>query len=155
MGAEAFSAEHDLADIIYGPVHLCLFLTHAVVDGASVDTNNDPTTVLRPGLIMAQVTTTQKWKPFASGASDGTQVARGVLTLLGLNTQFDGANTDRYLATIMVGGNLNPEGLCIAETAGYGLARTGAGLAVRKALMYTFRFSDDFISDLTLPVSGR
>lgn len=156
MLAETYSAEHDLADIIYGPMHLCLHLNHAVVDGASRDTGNTGhTTVLRPGLIMAKVTASGKWKPFVSGASDGTQYARGILLAFGLNTQYDGADADRYLASILVKGNVRPEGCVLNTSTTYGLARTSVGLAVRKHLRYNITFSDDFEQDLAEPLSGR
>lgn len=156
MGAPAYSAEHDLQGMIYGSPHHCLFLTHALIDGASRDAGNtDNTTVLRPGLIMAQVTATQKWKPFDNTEDDGTEIPRGILTLLGLNTQLDGSDTDRFLATIMVGGNVNPEALCIAATTAYGLPTTGAGLAVRKAFMLSFRMSDDFQGLVPFPLDDR
>lgn len=146
MGLEAFTTEHDLSGLIYGSPHVCTFLTHAVIDGASVDTGNTGNTnVLRVGLVMAQVTVSQKWRPFDAGAADGTEIPRGILTLLGLGTQMDGADTDRFLATIMVGGRVNPEAMCIAATAAYGLDKsTAAHVTVRKAFKYNFLFSDDF-----------
>jgi len=156
MLSETYTTETDLSDIIYGPLWNCVYLNYAVVDGASRDAGNtNNTTVLRPGLIMAKVTSTGKWKPFVSGASDGTQLARGILLAFGLNTQMDGADADRYLATILVRGIVNPSGLCLNTTTAYGLARTSVGLAVRKHLQYNLMMSDDFEGDLTIPLSGR
>lgn len=156
MLSEVYTAETDLSDIIYGPLWNCLYLNYAVVDGASRDNGNTGnTTVLRPGLIMSRVTATGKWRPFVSGASDGTQFARGILLSFGLNTQLASGDADRYLATILVRGVVNPEALCLNTTAAYGLARTGVGLTVRRHLMYTIQMSDDFENDLTIPLSGR
>lgn len=148
MGTEAFTTELDNSGLIYGSPHQCVFVTHALIDGTSRDAGNtDSTTVLRIGLIMAQVTATKKWKPFDAGASDGTEIPMGILTKLGLNTQMDGANADRFLASIMVRGNVNPEALCIATTAAYGLDKaTAAHVTVRKAFKYAFGLSDDFMA---------
>lgn len=156
MLGETYTTESDVANILYGgTIQVPRYLTWARIDGSSVDTNNSPTTTLRFGLIMAQVTATGKWKPFSSGAGDGTQYARGILTALGLNTQVDGANADKFLATILVWGCVNPAALCVAEVANYGLARTGVGLTVRKHFKYNFQMSDDFANDLVDPLSGR
>lgn len=157
MGSPVYSVEHDIQGMIYGSPHHCVFVTHALISGASRDTGNtDDTTVLRPGLIMARLTATQKYVPFATGGSDGSEQPIGILTILGLNTQMDGANTDRFLATIMVGGNVNPEALCIASTAAYGLDKsTAAHVIVRKAFKYNFRFSDDFPNYTAEALSAR
>jgi len=156
MSAETYSAETDLSEIVYGPLWNCVYLNYAVVDGASRDAGNTGyTTVLRPGLIMAKVTATGKWKPFVSGASDGTELARGILLAFGLNTQMDGADADRFLATILVKGIVNPSGLCLNTTAAYGLARSSVGLAVRKHFKYNLTMSDDFEGDLVEALSGR
>lgn len=157
MGTAVYTAEHDLQGLIYGSPHQCLYVTHALVSGAARDAGNtDDTTVLRPGLVMAVITATQKWIQFTSGASDGSEIPRGILTEFGLNTQMDGANADRYLATIMVGGNVNPAAMCIGSTAAYGIDQsTAAHVAIRKALGISFRFSDDFMSIIGIPIANR
>ena len=158
MGTEQYTVEEDNAGILYGGLgrYTQIYLGYAVVSGAARDAGNTGSTdVLRPGCIMGIITASGKWAQFTSGASDGTQYARGILMALGLSTQQDGANQDRFMATILVGGIVNPEALCLASTAGYGLARTSVGLAVRKHLMYAIRMSDDFMNDLTIPLSGR
>jgi hypothetical protein len=157
MNSPVYATEADNYDWGYGSLLGARYVGHAIIDGSSVDAGNTGnTSVLRNGLIMAQVTATGKWKPFVSGQTDGTQLARGILLELGLNMNVNGSGADRFLATILVGGVcLNPGGLCVASTAGYGLARTGVGLAIRKHLMYAFQFSDDFMNDLTIPLSGR
>ena len=157
MGSPVYSTDHDIMGMIYGSPHLCLFATHCVIDGASRDAGNTAdTTVLRSGLIMAQNSSTQKWTQFTSGGSNDTGVPKGILCILGLNTQMDGANQDRFLATIMVKGNVNPEALCIASTAAYGLDKaTAAHVAVRKALALNFMFSDDFQNIVGVPIANR
>jgi hypothetical protein len=157
MGQPAYTVEHDIMGMIYGPPHHCVFLTHAIIDGASRDAGNTAdTTTLRPGLIMAQVTATQKWKPYVTGQSDGTEIPAGILTILGLNTQMDGANTDRFLATIMIKGNVNPEALCIAASSSYGVDKaTASHIVVRQAFLYNFMFSDDFMNYTAATLANR
>lgn len=156
MGAEAYSTDSDISDLIYGPLWNCVFLNYALISGTARDAGNtNNTTVLRTGLVMGVITASGKWAQFNSAASDGTQIARGILISHGLNTQMDGADADRWVATILVHGIIYPEGACLASSSAYGIARTGVGLTVRKHLMYTINFSDDFICDLTIPASGR
>ena len=157
MGSEMFTTDTDASAILYGGsgIYTPVYVGYAVISGAARDAGNTPTDVLRPGCIMGKITASGKWAQFDSAASDGTQLARGILMALGLSTQQDGANADRFMATILVGGIVNPEALCLASTAGYGLARASVGLTVRKHLMYAIIMSDDFMNDLTIPLSGR
>ena len=56
------------------------------------------------GTVMGRVTATKKWAPYASGASDGTQVARGVLrTTVDTGT---GASSVDVQANIVIMGQL-------------------------------------------------
>lgn len=157
MGSPSYSVESDLSGLIYGPPHLCLYVTYAVVSGAARDAGNTGnTTVLRPNLIMAQITATGKWIQYTPGASDGSEIPRGILTEFGLNTQMDGADTDRFLATIMVKGNINPEVLCLASTATPGIDKaTPSHIDVREAFALNFMFSDDFMNLTAWPLGSR
>lgn len=156
MGTEAFSNESDLTSLINGPLWNSQFVPYARVSGAARDTGNTgSTTVLRVGLVMSIISATNLWTPWVTGAVDGSQFAAGILCELGLNTQMDAADADRWLATILVKGIVNPEAMCVASTANYGLIRTGTGLTIRKHLMYQIIMSDDYGNDLTIPRSGR
>lgn len=157
MGTEAYALEHDLSGLIYGSIHNQTLVPYALVDGASRDTGNTSnTTVLRIGLVMALNSSTKKWVPFSSGGSNATGEAAGILLELGLNTQLDGADADRWLATILVMGCVYPTGLCIASTAGYGIDKsTTAHVNVRKGFQYNIRFADDFGSFVTDPLADR
>jgi hypothetical protein len=77
--------------------------SNALIDGNSIDTGNTPTFELRPGLLMSQVISTGKWKPYTPSASDGTEVAAGLL-IEGLRMlDFSNVPTDRFYA-MLVGG---------------------------------------------------
>jgi hypothetical protein len=158
-GVEFQTAETDISGWLYAgsSIGSCLQVPYALLDGTSRDAGNTGfTSVLRPGLIMAQVTATGKWKQFDNAAVDGTQFARGILGWYGLNTQLAGADQDRWMANIIIGNAcLQPNGLCIAASATYGIATTGAGLAVRKHFLHAFQFCDDFMGAIPAPFAGR
>lgn len=155
MGSPMYTAELDNAGLLQS-IHDARWLFFAVVDGASRDAGNSPTTVLRPGLVMAKVTASGKYRPFAAGGSDGTEQPIGILYNIGLNTQLNASNADRLLATILVGGYVNPEAICIAASATYGLDKsTAAHVTVRKAFKYAFQFTDDPMSYTAEALSAR
>ncbi len=77
--------------------------TNALIDGSSVDTGNTPTFELRPGLLLGQVLATNKWKPYAPTASDGTEVAAGILIEALRMQDFSGNNVDRFYAVLCGG----------------------------------------------------
>jgi hypothetical protein len=125
----------------------------SIVLGSSVDAGNTGyTTVLRQGLVMAQITATKKWTPFNNSGSGGAEIARGILLV---PTAIPNGQ-DIVNASILVGGVcLEPGGLCLASSATYGLGITGAGLNVRKHLAFAFQFSDDFMNLIGIPLSVR
>ena len=157
MGSEQYCLEHDISGLVYGSIHHQTLLPYALVDGSSTDTGNTSnTTVLRIGLVMAYNTSAKKWQPFESAGSNGIGSPGGILLELGLNTQLNGASTDRWLATIMVMGCVYPTGVCIKSTAGYGIDKsTTAHVNVRKGFKYNIRFADDFGSYVTDPMGSR
>lgn len=77
--------------------------TNALIDGASTDSGNSPTYELRPGLLLGQVISTGKYKPYSPTATDGTEVASAIL-IEGLRMQnFDGTTADRFYAVLCGG----------------------------------------------------
>lgn len=77
--------------------------TNALIDGNTVDSGSSPTYELRPGLLLGQVTSSGKWKNYSKTASDGSEVAAGVLIEAIRMQSFEGVATDRFYA-ILVGG---------------------------------------------------
>lgn len=76
---------------------------NALIDGNTIDSGNTPTFELRPGLILGQVTATGKWTDYDKSASDGSEVAAGVL-IEGLRMlDFSNNAVDRFYA-VLVGG---------------------------------------------------
>ena len=76
---------------------------NALIDGATVDSGNSPTSKLRPGLLLGQVIATGKYKQYSPTATDGTEVAAAIL-IEGLSMlDFSNVATDRFYA-VLVGG---------------------------------------------------
>lgn len=76
---------------------------NGIIDGASRDAGNSPTYELRPGLLLGQITATGKYTDYDKTASDGSEVAAGIL-IEGLRMQdFEGNSVDKFYA-VLVGG---------------------------------------------------
>lgn len=69
----------------WGPAGLGL-ITGGVINANAVDSGNIPTYELRPGLLLAQKTADASWTNYSATATDGSQIAAGVL-LTGLRMQ--------------------------------------------------------------------
>lgn len=76
---------------------------NALIDGSTVDTGNSPTYELRPGLLLGQVLSTGKYKQYSPTATDGSEVASGVLLEAIRMQDFSGNSQDRFYG-ILVGG---------------------------------------------------
>ncbi|MBI1249064.1 hypothetical protein GC197_14630 [bacterium] len=79
---------------------------HGVIEAASTDSGNSPSTTLRAGLVLGRVTSTGKLRPYASAATDGSQ--HPVAILLDTIDMLDGSGSveDKLSARIVTGGNV-------------------------------------------------
>lgn len=59
--------------------HPFLLWAPAQISSALVDPTNTPTTTVRPGLVMGIISATGLWTNYSATATDGSQVAQGVL----------------------------------------------------------------------------
>lgn len=76
---------------------------NGLIDGNTVDSGSDPTHVLRPGLLLGQVTSTGKYKNYSPTATDGSEVASAILVESLRMQDFNNVATDRFYA-VLVGG---------------------------------------------------
>lgn len=76
---------------------------NGLIDGNTTDSGNSPTYELRPGLLLGQVVATGKYKHYSPTATDGTEVAAGVLIEALRMQDFSGTAVDRFYA-VLVGG---------------------------------------------------
>ncbi len=76
------------------------------IASTAFDTGNSPTWRLRPGLVLGKITSTGQWTNYSATATDGSQIAQGVLAY-GLRMQdvLSGVNTTKFYA-IVVGGSV-------------------------------------------------
>ena len=85
-----------------------VFFLPALIDGATRDTNNTPTTTVRGGIAMGKVTTGGKLKQWSPTATDGTQLLFGFLAF-DQNMQVQAVDKDRLVGWVMVGGPVKHE----------------------------------------------
>ena len=113
----------------------------SVVDGATRDSGNSITDVLRPGLLMGKITTSGKLKEWSPTATDGSQNIFGVLGY-SQKMQRLSANADRWLGWIYTWGFLKADRLLIGGQANFGISGNASEYIIRKQLGSRFTFSD-------------
>lgn len=77
----------------------------ANVDSTAVDSGSSPTSLLRPGLVVAKLDATNQWVEYDPDAADGSQEAAGVLIEeLNMHDPVAGAAADRMFRILVRGG---------------------------------------------------
>jgi len=118
----------------------------AIVLSTSTDKGNSPATTLRSGLVLAQLST-GKWVPYDGDASDGSQVAAGILAqdlkMLGL----DGSVADR-VGVVIVGGPVKGGQLLYNAPVASASTLSGLDQQGRALLSKRFVFDDDLVGNL-------
>lgn len=103
---------------------------NGVVDGASRDSGNTPTTILRPGLVLGKLTSGGQYTEYDPAATDGSEVAEAILPIEIRAQDFDSTDADRHLL-LLVGGNVKAAQLI------------GLDVIARAQLGRQFIFDDD------------
>jgi hypothetical protein len=76
----------------------------AQLSGAARDSGATPTSVLRAGLALGQITASGLWTNYSATATDGSEVCRGFLANPAVRmTDLDGNNQDKSVAVIVGG----------------------------------------------------
>lgn len=101
------------------------------ISGATRDSGNTPTTFLRPGLVLGQITSSGQWTNYSPTATDGSQVAAGVLVEGVRITDIDGNNQTKFWG-IHVGGPVKASKLI------------GLDYQARQQMRARFFFDDDY-----------
>lgn len=134
-------------EIIWGPMEVArAYLVPAVVDGSARDAGGSPTTLLRPGMLMGQLRSTEgtdplKWKEWTPAATDGTQEIGGVL-VTDLFMQRNAANQDRWIGGILTGGNIKASSILVPGQSSHGLSGQALEYYIRGVLGNRFLFDD-------------
>lgn len=101
-----FPQDGTFENVIYwGRFENIIYSPGEVIDAATADLGNTPTDVLRAGMLLGRVASSNKWKQWAPTATDGTQIIRGVL-LRDLKMNVNGTGYDRYIGPIMLAGKV-------------------------------------------------
>lgn len=74
---------------------------NALIDGATRDAGNSPTTVLRRGLLLGKLSASGKMTEWDADAADGSQDIRGILNIELRAQDFDANNVDRAFGIIV------------------------------------------------------
>lgn len=101
------------------------------ISSACVDAGNSPTYQIRAGLVLGQITSTLQWTNYSATATDGSQVAAGVL-FESLRMQDLQGNAQSKWYGILVGGAVRALNLLGLD-----------GMA-RQQMSRAFRFDDDW-----------
>jgi hypothetical protein len=81
------------------------YFTGAYIGAGAVDSGNSPTTTLRMGLVMGKQIATGQWVNYSPTATDGSEVAAGVLVEnLRMTDVVSGATQARFYAIMVSGG---------------------------------------------------
>lgn len=96
------AAETYEAAFRWGPAGLGI-ITGGVIAANTVDSGNTPTFELRVGLLLGLVTASGQWTNYSPTATDGSEVACGVLMTSLRMQDFQGVNQPRFFG-ILVGG---------------------------------------------------
>lgn len=134
------------AAITFGPwEYNRAFILPIVLDGAARDAQSSPTTLLRPGLLLGKNSTTQKFKEWTPGATNGTGKVAGVL-LWAMDTQYLNSDDQKWGAWAIFGGNVRANSIiCPGEASDIvGLATAVNGRYARKLMAGRFNFDDSY-----------
>lgn len=80
-------------------------LTGGVINANTIDVGNSPTFELRIGLVLGLITASGQWTQYSPTATDGSNVACGVLVTSLRMQDFQGVNQARFFG-ILVGGSV-------------------------------------------------
>lgn len=120
--------------------HPLLLWGQGIVASSAVDPTNSPTTTLRPGLILGQVTATQQWVNYSPTATDGSQVAQAILGVgLPMLNPFDSLPQTKVWG-IIIGGPLQAAQLI------------GLDNQARAQMAWRFIFDDNYLGNGLFPV---
>lgn len=118
----------------------------ATIVSTAVDAGNTPTTLLRPGLALGQITATKKlkeWNGVVSSTPDGSENLFGFLLDADMNMLTAGVAADRWTGKILVGGNIKANRIIVPGASTYGLAGATGEFLLRALMTQNGRFRID------------
>jgi hypothetical protein len=121
------------------------FIVPAFLSGAARDSGGSPTTLLRPGLLMARITSSGLIKEWDPTATDGSEKIIGPL-LYAENTQAYGTNQNKWFGYVAFGGMVKASELIVPGQSSKGLDGQVLEWEVRNQMAGRFMF-DDYYHD--------
>lgn len=118
------------------------FLVPSFLSGAARDSGNTPTTTLRAGLLLGKITASQLLKEWDPTAADGSEKLFGILAWP-TDSQYAGANENKWLSWVLVGGLIKSGSIVIPGNATAGLTGNSANMA-RAMLSGRFQLDADY-----------
>ena len=138
------SIEQELTSVIWNRLELALIGSNTLISGAAVDAGNTGyTKVLRTGLLLTK-DTDGDFVDFGSIGGLGVDKVEGVLLMTTRVDRF-GANQDRYLGYVMLGGPVKVNGIIVpgaSSTAGNLVGHANEAY-IRGTMKLGFQFDDD------------
>ena len=75
-----------------------------IILASTVDARSSPTWRLQPGLVLGKITATGKWTNYSATATNGSQIAQGLLLdSLAMQSPYTGSTEDRLAAVVVAG----------------------------------------------------
>lgn len=125
--------------------HEQVLFRSAVLLSTATDKGNTPTTTLRAGLVLAQLST-GKWSPYDADASDGSELAMGVLATEVKMLDLSGTAAD-HLGVVVVGGPVKGGQLLYNAPVASASTLSGADQQIRAQFQGRFVFDDDLVGN--------
>lgn len=116
-----------------------LVWTPGYISSGALDTGNTPTTNLRPGLVLGVITATGAWTNYSPTATDGSQVAQGILPVGLTMEDFLTGSGQAKVFGVVVGGRVQASKLINID------------LQARASLSPRFIFDDNFVGNTRFP----
>lgn len=136
------TVEEDLTSVYWNRLELLVIGSHSIISGAARDAGNtDFTDILRPGLLLTKDAEGKfiQWGGRTSFAADRIE---GVLLISQRVTRF-GANQDKFMGYVLLGGQVKVNGLIIPGQTGAGIIGNAQEANIRGQMRFGFRFDDD------------
>lgn len=115
----------------------------ACIVSTAVDAGNSPTTLLRPGLALGQITSTKKLKEWNVSGTDGSQDLFGFLLDADMSMLTNNVAADRWTGKVLVGGNIKANRILVPGASTYGLAGATGEFLLRALMTQNGRFRID------------
>lgn len=113
-----------------------------ILAGTARDAVNTPTTTLRGGMVLGQITASKKLAQYNAGATDGSQNPVGIL-LDDVRVIDESGNNEDQTVRILVSGDIRASQLLIQGAAFVGHTNEAAARTALKAVGKCFIFDDE------------